>query len=179
MQKQSGKATVQKEVTFHNNSFRFLYMTVRFWLSETARKHNPKVDLYAEINFLIISFKETHNQLRISRFLFLADHGTLGSLKIDLLPPGPEMLISFFKLLSDRDTLGAVLLTLAALNAERCVGRSHAQCDRLEIFKSSGILVLGIHMVIAGEDRRNIDTLGTRHAVSATRAVYLGALNDI
>ena len=111
--------------------------------------------------------------------LFLSYHDASCCLQIDLLPPRAELLVCFHQLLPDRDALRTMLFALAALHTQRSICRCHPERDGLEIFEPSGTLILGIHMVIAGEDRRNINTLGTRHAVSATRAVYLGALNDI
>ena len=110
---------------------------------------------------------------------FLSDHDTASSLEVDLLPPVAEMLVCFHELFPDRDALGAMLLALAALNAERGIGGCHSKADRLEILETAGAFALGIHVVIAREDRRDVDTLGTRHAVSAAGAVYLRALDNV
>ena len=52
-------------------------------------------------------------------------------------------------------------------------------CQTLQVFKSSGVFVLCIHLIITAECGRNVDSFWTWHAVATCRTTHFGFLFDL
>jgi len=72
-----------------------------------------------------------------------------------------------------------VSLAFSATDAAGGICGGEPQGDGLEVFVSPRGFLLGIHVVIAGEDRRDIDAFRAGHAVFTARAADLGVFVDV